>query len=299
MPLDLPPDAGKVWLPPRPGIIRSAEHALLRPGAFRPCSRAERQAILADLVRSGRMTREEARRAIPLLMPVVAWDPGGTYLIDRLVVAGGGAGRGNGAAGNSGDGGYGGGVSADTDFSVTVGASYDVVVGLGGTGVANAAGNPGGDSSFDTLTATGGIGGQNTSSSVARRGGDGAGGAGGVPVSGSYAGAGGVGVASSISGTSIKYGPGGGGGFTYGAAGGADGGGHGQSYGGGDGTAGTDGRGAGGGGRSSPGSYPGFDGGDGVVIIRYLGAQRGTGGTVTSSGGYTIHTFTASGTFVA
>jgi hypothetical protein len=30
-----------------------------------------------------------------------------------------------------------------------------------------------------------------------------------------------------------------------------------------------------------------------------LGSQRGAGGTVTSSGGYTIHTFTASGTFTA
>jgi hypothetical protein len=36
-----------------------------------------------------------------------------------------------------------------------------------------------------------------------------------------------------------------------------------------------------------------------VVIIRYFGAQRGTGGAVTSVGGYTVHTFTASGTFVA
>jgi hypothetical protein len=32
-------------------------------------------------------------------------------------------------------------------------------------------------------------------------------------------------------------------------------------------------------------------------VIRYLGAQRGTGGTVSSGGGYTYHTFTASGTF--
>lgn len=40
-------------------------------------------------------------------------------------------------------------------------------------------------------------------------------------------------------------------------------------------------------------------GGSGIVIIRYLGDQRGTGGTVTSSGGYTIHTFTGSGTFTA
>ena len=28
-------------------------------------------------------------------------------------------------------------------------------------------------------------------------------------------------------------------------------------------------------------------------------AQRGTGGTVTTSGGYTIHTFTSSGTYTA
>jgi hypothetical protein len=38
-------------------------------------------------------------------------------------------------------------------------------------------------------------------------------------------------------------------------------------------------------------------GGSGVVILRYAGAQRGTGGTVTSSGGYTYHTFTTSGTY--
>jgi hypothetical protein len=38
-------------------------------------------------------------------------------------------------------------------------------------------------------------------------------------------------------------------------------------------------------------------GGSGIVIVRYLGAQRATGGTVTSSGGYSIHTFTTSGTF--
>ena len=38
---------------------------------------------------------------------------------------------------------------------------------------------------------------------------------------------------------------------------------------------------------------------DGIVIIRYLGSQRGTGGTVSSSGIYTYHTFTTTGTFVA
>lgn len=40
-------------------------------------------------------------------------------------------------------------------------------------------------------------------------------------------------------------------------------------------------------------------GGSGIVIIRYAGSQRGTGGTVTSAGGYTYHTFTSSGTYTA
>jgi PKD repeat protein len=43
----------------------------------------------------------------------------------------------------------------------------------------------------------------------------------------------------------------------------------------------------------------GAAGGSGIVIISYAGAQRGTGGTVTSSGGNTIHTFTSSGTYTA
>jgi hypothetical protein len=42
------------------------------------------------------------------------------------------------------------------------------------------------------------------------------------------------------------------------------------------------------------------NGGSGVVIIRYLGSvQRATGGTVTITGGYVIHTFTSSGTYTA
>lgn len=39
-------------------------------------------------------------------------------------------------------------------------------------------------------------------------------------------------------------------------------------------------------------------GGSGIVVVRYLGPQRATGGTVTKSGNYTIHTFTSSGTFL-
>jgi hypothetical protein len=37
-----------------------------------------------------------------------------------------------------------------------------------------------------------------------------------------------------------------------------------------------------------------------VVVISYASAtQRGTGGTVTTSNGFYIHTFTSSGTFTA
>ena len=39
-------------------------------------------------------------------------------------------------------------------------------------------------------------------------------------------------------------------------------------------------------------------GGSGIAIVRYLGGQSGSGGTITSANGYTIHTFTADGTFV-
>jgi hypothetical protein len=43
----------------------------------------------------------------------------------------------------------------------------------------------------------------------------------------------------------------------------------------------------------------GGNGGSGVVIVRYLGSQRASGGTIVTTGGYTYHTFTSSGTFTA
>ena len=56
--------------------------------------------------------------------------------------------------------------------------------------------------------------------------------------------------------------------------------------------------GGGGGGANQPATNTGGGaGGSGIVIVRYPGSQRATGGTVTSVGGYTIHTFTTSGTF--
>lgn len=50
------------------------------------------------------------------------------------------------------------------------------------------------------------------------------------------------------------------------------------------------------GGGGSSGHISGA-GGSGVVIIQYLGTPIATGGTITQSNGYTIHTFTSSGTF--
>jgi hypothetical protein len=55
--------------------------------------------------------------------------------------------------------------------------------------------------------------------------------------------------------------------------------------------------GAGGGGEN--GGTTGVSGGSGIVILRYAGAQRGTGGTVVTSDGFTYHTFLSSGTFTA
>jgi hypothetical protein len=45
-------------------------------------------------------------------------------------------------------------------------------------------------------------------------------------------------------------------------------------------------------------SRPNASGGSGIVIVRYLGSPRATGGTITQGGGYTIHTFTTSGNLV-
>jgi hypothetical protein len=51
------------------------------------------------------------------------------------------------------------------------------------------------------------------------------------------------------------------------------------------------------GGGGGGGFNTGGNGGSGIVIVAYLGAQRGTGGTVTTVGSYTLHSFTTTGTF--
>jgi len=47
------------------------------------------------------------------------------------------------------------------------------------------------------------------------------------------------------------------------------------------------------------GSAPNGTGAPGVVYLRYLGGQRGSGGTVSTVGTYTLHTFISTGTYVA
>jgi hypothetical protein len=139
----------------------------------------------------------------------------------------------------------------------------------------------------------------------------GGGGAGAVGQDGSAGGAGGSGTntysswaTATSTGASGFYAGGGGGGTeaqSRTASGGSGGGG--ASGNGSNGVAGTANTGGGGGGGSrgsgGGGDYIGGNGGSGIVIIAYQGSQRGTGGTVTSSGGYTYHTFTSSGTYTA
>lgn len=180
--------------------------------------------------------------------------------------------------------------------------------GASGGGGGSKYSNPGGSGTAGQGFAGGSARGGNTTSAnnrAAGGGGGGAGGAGGNAASGSsVAGAGGAGLASSITGTSRTYAGGGGGGArdlfggqTLGA-GGSGGGGAGSTTG--NATSGTDGLGGGGGGSGADGK--GGDGGDGIVIVRYKGPSigAGTGGTIESgtgsASGYTLHTFTTTGT---
>jgi hypothetical protein len=98
-----------------------------------------------------------------------------------------------------------------------------------------------------------------------------------------YAGGGGGGNAANVGGTPGQGGLGGGG------AGGTS-----PS---GPGTDATPNTGGGGGGTGSGTSLINGLGGSGIVVIRYSGAQKATGGTITTVGGDTVHTFTSSGTF--
>lgn len=256
----------------------------------------------------------------------------GTYTADVLVVAGGGGGGGLNGSNVGGGGGAGGLLASSLTF--TPSTSYTVVVGAGGAGSNAGNGVNGSNSSLPTLTAIGGGGGGQPYAFVVPSGGSGGGagaqnstfnggsgtsgqgnaggnsgswnnggGGGGAGAVGSNsvsgaAGNGGSGSASTISGGSLIYAVGGGGScFSSGdtnGSGSANGDGAGADGYNASATSGTANRGNGGGGG---GANAGGNGGSGIVVISYAGAQRGSGGTVSSSGGNTIHTFTSTGTF--
>ena len=142
--------------------------------------------------------------------------------------------------------------------------------------------------------------------------GDGGGGGAGAVGQNGLTGTGGIGLLFNISGTPTYYAGGGGASGDKrnargggGALGGIGGGGKGQ-----DATNSTPpengSHNTGGGGGAAAGSNPTYGagttltsgaGGSGIVIVRYQGSQRASGGTVTFVAGHTIHTFTTSGTF--
>jgi len=247
--------------------------------------------------------------------------------VKALVVAGGGGGGSDSRTGAhyNGGGGGAGGLLYDASFTVTAQA-YTITVGDGGDGSNSGDGSKGEDSVFSTMTSIGGA----LGGGFANDGGDGGcggghgrdGGVGGDGTSGqgydattytnSSGGAGtgatnnqligGAGTSNSITGSAVYYGGGGGGTGSSsgsGGAGGIGGGGAGVNArdnpgNAGDGTANT-----GGGGGGCGVGYYGGDGGSGIVIISYITADFGncTGGTKTTDGSNTVHTFTSNGTF--
>ena len=212
---------------------------------------------------------------------------GGNSQFDNLIAVGGGRGAGYAAA---------------AYYSATSGGS-------GGGGCYNQ--NSGGTGT----SGQGNNGGRGQDFSSAFYGAGGGGGAGGRGQDSNYAqghgGDGGEGLPFALDGATKYYGAGGGGGIGYRSQptttrpgrGGIDGGGRGSSNT--NGLAGTANLGAGGGGAGNNQSSPyansyGGAGGKGVVIVRYPGPQKASGGNsifVNKYAGYTVHRFTDSGTF--
>ena len=196
-------------------------------------------------------------------------------------------------------GGRGAGYAGGAYFSATSGGS-------GGGGIYSQ------NSGYDGTTGQGNKGGRGTSSAnpgtYAAGGGGGAGQAGENTNLKGKGGDGGDGLPFLISGSLVYYAGGGGGGTGYqnqsyrlAGKGGRGGGGAGDDVS--NGRPGVPNTGGGGGGAGNAGGSPysngfGGAGGSGIVIVRYPGPQKATGGnTITQVGGYTIHTFTSSGTF--
>lgn len=259
-----------------------------------------------------------------------------TPAVKALIVAGGGSG-GSGTGGGGGGGGviYNESIPISAgSYSVVVGAggaappqqttgnsggnsSFAGLTAIGGGGGAHSGtgsnsagkngGSGGGSQSYNSITNPGqGTAGQGYAggTGISNSGTTGGGGAGGVglTLATTYGGgAGGPGISNSISGNMLYYGGGGGGaagGSNTQSPGGVGGGGRGGL----EATAGEAGSpntgGGGGGGWNHAGGLGGA-GGSGIVVIAYPinSGISATGGTITQSGPYKIHTFTGNGTF--
>lgn len=236
-----------------------------------------------------------------------------TYDVQYLLVAGGGGCSGPDSSSNGGGGGGAGGYRALTATLTPGSGGLTVTVGGGGSGsgyqpwntVGQRYGSSGSASSFNSTSATGGGAGGLLATGLSGGSGGGGGYQSGISYTNQATYSGGSGNAGGYSpseggngGSGISYGVGGNGGnlpssdrtwlngTTY-AAGGV------PSGGGSSGAANT------GNGARAPRQTYGVSrpGGSGIVIIRYAGSTKGSGGTITSSGGYTYHTFTSSGTY--
>jgi len=251
-----------------------------------------------------------------------------------LVVGGGGAGQGLGGGPETGGGGGGAGGLLTGNTTLCIAQNYSVIVGAGasignysgndssfnsivaygggGGGGPAAIGLPGGSGggTYGGLPNAGGSGvpGQGYPGGYGANpgGGGGGGGAGGAGANGCgiQGGIGGAGEGSSITGSALRYAAGGGGGNATGCGGNPGGntcsigGAGGSRYN--DANNGAAGKGAGGGGAGGNvgGAYPSLNaglGGSGVVVVAYCSPQKFTGGTITESGGKTIHKFNSSG----
>jgi hypothetical protein len=245
--------------------------------------------------------------------------------VEVLVVAGGGGGSGNPANNyRSAGGGGGGGVIYNSAYQLSSAAAVTVTVGSGGAGSQDT-GTNGSNSVFGSLTAIGGGRGGSTTHGTTVDGANGGSGGGG----GDYNGNGGTGTAGQgFNGGNSRQSAGIGAGASGGGGGGAGGpgsdcinsystisGGPSITYsisgtstsyaaGGASLSAADTNNPAGASGGTNTGTggqgaryNVGGNGGSGIVIVRYPGLPAATGGTITYLNGYTIHTFTSSGTF--
>lgn len=258
--------------------------------------------------------------------------------INYLIVGGGGAGGSSNAGVGGGGGGAGGVITGGTSlvlgtYPVVVGSggitsgngnnsTFNGLIALGGSrgrsyGDTIVTGGSGGGGAAYSLYTTanpgtpgqGNFGGDSNPVSPYNSGGGGGFSSVGLPyVTNTNGGAGGAGISSSISGTAVFYAGGGGGAAARWGSGSGVGGSGGSGVGGlGGGTypvnpvgaPGAANTGSGGGGSAAYAGADGGNGSDGVVILSYTtGSVTATGGTITTAGGNTIHTFTTSGNFI-